>query len=58
MKCKGFSGPCGKYKAVRFRMRTAFSDFERNFMILCPKCQEESRKYWDEKWREYYHGML
>ena len=58
MKCKGFSAPCGKYKAVRFRTRTFYINEEDNYTVLCPKCQEESREYYNELWREYYHDAL
>lgn len=58
MKCKGFSGPCGKYKAVKYRTSTAYTEEARNFLILCPKCQEESRDYWAELWRQYHADVL
>jgi len=58
MKCEGFSAPCGKYKATSFRLRTFYVNKEDNFRILCPKCQEEARKYWNEVWREYYSNVL
>jgi hypothetical protein len=58
MKCEGFSGPCGKYKAVRFRMNTNYIDRERNYRVLCPSCQQESGEFWDEQWSDYYRGCL
>ena len=58
MKCEGFSAPCGKYKAIRYHMNTAFVDDDRNYQILCPKCQEESDEYWAEQWQQYYAGCL
>jgi hypothetical protein len=57
MKCKGFSRPCGKYKAVKYRMLTRYVETERNYEILCPVCQEESDRYWKEQWKEYW-GMV
>jgi hypothetical protein len=58
MKCEGFSAPCGKYKSTRFRMRTFYVNEEDNYRILCPKCQEEAREYWNEMWQEYYSNVL
>jgi hypothetical protein len=25
---------------------------------LCPPCAEEHRAYWNERWEEYYGGLL
>ena len=58
MECEGFSAPCGKYKAIKYRMNTAFVNDERNYRVLCPKCQEESVIYWREQWGQYYAGVL
>ena len=45
---------CGKSNAIRYRMRTAYADDEKNYAILCPECQEESDEYWTERWNDYY----
>jgi hypothetical protein len=58
MKCEGFSKPCGKYRAVKTLQNTRFAEEERNYNVLCPKCQLEADKYWAEMWREYWTGCL
>ena len=29
-----------------------------NYVTLCPPCHEENDAYWDERWEEYYGGLL
>lgn len=40
------------------RQRTDYFDDKLNFVILCPKCEEENDEYWRERWDEYYQGCL
>ena len=58
MKCKGFNSLCGKYKAIKFRARTFYSNEGDNWRILCPKCQEECKEYWNDMWKDYYNSVL
>ena len=58
MRCEGFSEPCGKYRAVRTLQNTRFVEEERNYKVLCPKCQQEADEYWAEMWRDYWAGCL
>ena len=54
MKCQH----CGKEGAEKRRQNTAYADDEWNFAILCDECQEESHKYWQERWDDYYSEVM
>lgn len=56
--CGGWEGPCDNNNAVRYHMNTAYTLEENNYRNLCPKCQEMCDEYWDERWREYYSGIM
>ena len=58
MQCEGFSHKCDSQDAVRYRMRTAYVDEERNYMILCPFCQKESDDYWQEQWDDLERDIM
>jgi hypothetical protein len=47
---------CNKRKpdAHRRRQNTAYVDDERNWKVLCDKCQEDNDEYWNEMWKDYY----
>jgi hypothetical protein len=49
---------CGIDGATRNRQKTAYVDDELNFAGLCPECQVEADEEWQEKWDEYYAGLL
>lgn len=52
--CHGFDGPCVRKDARKNRQRTAYVNREKNFVILCPRCQKLADECWDERWYEYY----
>lgn len=29
-----------------------------NYVTLCPPCKQENDDYWEERWEEYYRGLL
>lgn len=29
-----------------------------NFVTLCEDCHKENDEYWEERWQEYYSGLL
>ena len=49
---------CGNMKATKNRRGTAYEDDERNWVVLCPRCQEMDDEYWREQWEEYYNSVL
>ena len=49
LKCSG----CGATNASNNRQRTMFPDSD-NMAVLCPTCQDEADKHWDDLWEEYY----
>ena len=40
------------------RQRTSYINDKDNFIIVCPKCEEENDEYWRGMWAEYYQGCL
>jgi hypothetical protein len=42
----------------RFRQNTAYLIDEANYSFGCKYCQEESHAYWEERWKDYYSGIL
>ena len=54
MKCQN----CGDEGAERRRQHTAYMEDETNFSILCPECQEEADRYWDDQWDDYYQSCM
>ena len=42
----------------RRRQNTAYHEDELNFNTLCFVHQAETDAYWDERWRDYYSGVL
>lgn len=49
---------CDNYGATKRRQNTNYVDDEENFKTLCPKCQEENDKYWQERWNDYYSNCM
>ena len=49
---------CKKEGATRNRQYTDYVDDELNFAVLCDECQKEADEYWQERWDEYYSGVL
>lgn len=49
---------CGEMNASRNRQQTAYVDDESNFAVFCPTCQDETDKYWQEMWTDYYNSVL
>ena len=39
-------------------MNTVYVLKENNYRNLCPECQEMYDDYWDERWKEYYAGIM
>lgn len=58
MKCDGFLHSCDNDGAVRFRMHTAYVDDEKNYMNLCPACQQDSNEYWQDMWDELNNDIM
>ncbi len=59
MRCEGFDGPCGAPLARARECRTRYANETQNVQpILCEDCYEAYTDYWDEKWDEYYGGLL
>ena len=56
--CKGWEGPCKNTNAVRYHMNTVYVINDNNYKNLCPECQEACDEYWDERWKEYYAGIM
>jgi hypothetical protein len=52
MQCQGWEGPCDRQDAVRFHMRTQYYEEEKNYVVLCPACQQKCNEYWDDMWAE------
>jgi len=46
---------CGAMNASKNRQRTAYVDSD-NTRVLCPRCQEEADRYWNEMWEEHYYN--
>lgn len=49
---------CKENGATRRRQNTQYCDDKLNFATLCPPCQEQEDEYWEERWAEYYSGLL
>lgn len=49
---------CRKYGAEERRQLTAYIDDRKNFAVLCDECQKEEDEYWQERWNDYYRGLL
>ncbi|UDY80341.1 hypothetical protein AXY1_30 [Achromobacter phage AXY1] len=56
----GFCPGCGQWRTdiERRRQLTQYVDEESNWNTHCQDCQAESDAYWEERWREYYSGLL
>jgi hypothetical protein len=44
-------------EATNNRQRTAYPDSD-NMCVLCPVCQEDADKHWDEVWADYYSSRM
>ena len=42
----------------RRRQNTAYEKEEMNWVVLCDECHEENEAYWQERWDDYYGGLL
>jgi len=40
------------------RQKTAYTEEPRNWACYCAECQKDEDLYWDERWQEYYSGLL
>jgi hypothetical protein len=57
---------CGATSGViRYHQRTMYrydggpgDADDPNMVTLCPPCRAENDAYWDERWEEYYGGLL
>lgn len=50
---------CGRFAAVfTARQRTMYENDASNFFTGCSVCHEENIRYLNEKWAEYYSGLL
>jgi hypothetical protein len=49
---------CGKTGGVRRRQNTARHNDTMNWATLCPLCQLEADAHWEERWQEYYEGLI
>ena len=51
--CTGFAF------TIRQRGRnTAFANLESNYLTVCANCQRDDDAYYEERWTEYYGGLL
>jgi RNA polymerase-binding transcription factor DksA len=53
-----FCDHCGDPGASRRRQRTQYADDASNWAVLCDPCQDANNEYWDDRWAEYYQGLL
>ena len=42
----------------RYRMNTAYVEYEANYSIGCKYCQQDSYEYYQELWNDYYGSRL
>ena len=49
---------CKKRGAKRRPQLTQYLDEELNWDCLCESCQEGADEYWQERWDEYYSGLM
>ena len=63
MKCQGFEGPCDAENAKPKPCMTAYhwdgkGPNPNADPVLCPDCHTAYIAYWQERWDEYYRGLL
>ena len=56
-RCNGADGPCENLGRLN-RQNTAYNDDTMNWDILCAECQVARDELWQERWDEYYSGVL
>jgi len=61
--CNGPRVPCDHCgccddTVYKRRQHTAYHHDEQNFAVLCSECQTEANEYWEERWAEYYEGIM
>lgn len=56
----GFCPGCRQWRTdiERRRQLTAYTDDASNWSTQCEDCQKEADAYWEERWRDYYSGVL
>lgn len=54
MKCE----ICQEEGAKKQRQNTAYQDDEKNYAVLCDRCQKEVTEHWQEMWDDYNSGRL
>src|ERR1017187_3621150 len=56
--CEGYWGPCNE-RGIKRECRTRYADDSLNlYPILCDSCYHGYTDYWNERWRDYYDGLL
>lgn len=43
---------------LRRRQLTQYTDDASNWVTQCADCQAYADKYWEDRWQEYYSGLL
>jgi len=47
-----------KEDVINYHQNTLYTDKERNYVNLCPKCKIGNDEYWEDMWTEFYGGVL
>jgi len=55
--CHGADGPCF-HKGKRRHQYTAYVNDEMNWVFLCNECAHINDERWQERWDEYYAGLM
>ena len=55
--CHGCWGPCF-HRGRKRRQNTAYADDRCNWVFMCDKCGEENDERWQERWDDYYSGLM